>query len=160
MQKHNSLYQIQRAQNQEIVLSVVAFGDQPVEGVDQAQYDIPLESLLKFEELPKRRVAGQLAETLFGWAGWRVFARVDGPGALRVASTVRRKADLRQQALDLAQALTDLGPVVGGEIIKCEGEQCFHILGGLSVPVTAERTGPDWLVACTGKNDKIENRRA
>jgi len=39
----------------------------------------------------------------------------------------RAQADLREQALDLSQALADLGLVVGREVVEGEGEECFHV---------------------------------
>lgn len=125
MQQHRALQEIERAEDEQIVLAVAALGHEAVQGANQAQADVPLEALLQLEELAKRRVLGQLAEVFARWRHAHVVAVfvhcVLAARAAAASITPRRQADLRQQALDLAQTLADFGAVVGGEVVKGEG---------------------------------------
>lgn len=125
VQQHRALQEIERAEDQQVVLAVAALGHEAVQRANEAQADVPLKALLQLEELAKGRVVGELAEILARWRHARVVAvpvhRAVAARAVMSSSMTRRQADLRQQALDLSQALADFGAVVGGEVVKGEG---------------------------------------
>jgi hypothetical protein len=66
---------------------------------------IPLETVLQPEELSKRRVVGQLSQPL-----WIFMLLAYGRGGLMSSMPVA-EADVRENALDLAQAFANLGRV-------------------------------------------------
>lgn len=136
VKQQNALNQIQRTQDQKVVLSITATRQQTIQGLDQPRRDIPLEALLQLEELAKSRVVGQLREVLL------VRRFLSSPLVVDLGARSRRcrrrrrlgrrgrgglgrgfgKADLRKKTFDLAQALANLGAVVGREVVECEGE--------------------------------------
>lgn len=127
VQQHDALDEIQRAEDEQVVLAVAALGHESIQRAGQAHGDVPLEALLQLEELPKGRVLGELGEILArgitrGIVVVVVMAnrrRGEGrrPGSSRGAVG---QADLRQEAFDLAQPLADLGAVIGGQVIEGE----------------------------------------
>lgn len=54
------MYQIETGENKQIVLAIIALPKQAVEAVDEAQRNIPLETILQFEELAERRIIRQI----------------------------------------------------------------------------------------------------
>lgn len=56
VKQQNTLNQVQRAQDQKIILSITTTRQQAIESLDQPRRDIPLEALLQLEELAKSRV--------------------------------------------------------------------------------------------------------
>lgn len=64
VQQQDALDQVQRAQDQQVVLAVAALGDEAVERREQPLRDVPLEALLQLEELAEGRVAREVRERL------------------------------------------------------------------------------------------------
>jgi hypothetical protein len=64
VQEQHALYQVQGAEDQEVVLAVAALCDEAVESREQALRDVPLEALLQLEELAEGRVVGEVGEGL------------------------------------------------------------------------------------------------
>lgn len=56
VEKKYPLDQVERIQDQQVVLAIAATSDQAIEGRQQALGDIPLEALLQLEELAEGRV--------------------------------------------------------------------------------------------------------
>ena len=84
MEEECALDEVQRIDDEEIVLAIAAANDQPVEGCEQALRNVPFEALLQFEELAEGRVAREVGEHLarrlfsvsavvggmFPWTAW------------------------------------------------------------------------------------------
>jgi hypothetical protein len=124
VQQQHALYEVEGTEDKKIILPITTLGHKPVQRANQAHSHIPLETLLQLEEFAKRRIARQLGEILTGARSCRL-VRAATTTIVGCSSSLWfrvRKADLRQQTLHLAQSLADLGPVVGGEVIECEGE--------------------------------------
>jgi hypothetical protein len=117
VQKEHALDQVQRVDDEQVVLAVAAAHDQPVEGREQALGNVPLEALLQLEELAEGRVARKVGEHLAG--GLVSVAAV--VGALFPRAARPREADLCEKPFDLFQALFDLAAVKGREVVKSEG---------------------------------------
>ena len=119
MQQHNALNQVQCLYNQQIILAIICLSQEPIETIDQSERNIPFESLLQLKELPERRIIDQLTKWL---SRRRFFARVDYRAPLLGGGFGRggRETDLSEKTLDLAQALADLGLIVGGEVVEGE----------------------------------------
>lgn len=64
VEEQSPLDQVQRAQDQQVVLSVAAPSHQSIERVDEPQVDVPLEALLQLEELVEGRVVREFGERL------------------------------------------------------------------------------------------------
>jgi len=56
VEKKYPLDQVERIQDQQVVLAIASTSDQAIEGRQQALGDIPLEALLQLEELAEGRV--------------------------------------------------------------------------------------------------------
>lgn len=128
VQQQDALDQVQRAQDQQVVLPLAPLGHEAIQGPDEPHGRVPFETLLQLEELAKREVVGELGEAFSRRAGRRVglllLLRQTAPPPLmlllfllllllrRRCCSAIRQANLRQQALHLAQSLADLGPVV------------------------------------------------
>lgn len=121
VEQQHALDQVEGVDDQEVVLAVAAAHDQPVERGEQALRNVPLEALLQLEELAEGRVARQVGQhlarrllllfPLSPWLGHALLPRAARPG----------QADLREQALDLLQALLDLAAVEGRQVVEGEG---------------------------------------
>lgn len=74
MQQKRPLNQIQRLNNQNIILSIIALPQQPIQTIDQATRHIPLKAILQLKELPERQITAQFRQRL---EGRRFFAWVD-----------------------------------------------------------------------------------
>jgi len=64
VKKQDALDQIQRVDNQQVILAVAASYYQPVERRKEALCDIPLEAFLQLEKLAEGGVASQVVESL------------------------------------------------------------------------------------------------
>jgi len=108
----------------------VASTHELVESADETHSHIPLESLLEFEELAESRIIGDFGEGLSALGG----RRRRGRGVAVVTLAVQgREADLREEALYLAQTLSDLGAIVGGKVVECEREKSLHRVRSLGM---------------------------
>lgn len=123
MQQESSLDEIEGIEDQEIILAVAALSHETVESANQAHGNVPLEPLLQLEELLESGILGQLGEVLL--LGRRLSAAlvVVVAAAARAVAAGIRKADLGEQTLDLAEALADLGTVVGREVVEGERQE-------------------------------------
>lgn len=105
VQQQNPLDQVERVDDEEVVLAVAAAGDEPVERGQQAVRDVPLEAFLEFEELAEGRVGAEVGEALSRGRGGG-FGGLCGRGGgglvlLLGAAAGAREADLRKEAFDL-----------------------------------------------------------
>tara|TARA_R110002060_G_scaffold65761_1_gene74762 strand:- start:1216 stop:1443 length:228 start_codon:yes stop_codon:yes gene_type:complete len=74
MQQQTALNQIQCLDNQQIILPIVRLSQQPVQAIDQAHRNIPLEPVLQLEEFPESWIVPQLVES---FARRRLLAGID-----------------------------------------------------------------------------------
>ena len=125
VQQQHALGQVQRAEDQQVVLAVAAARQQPVERVEQPLRNVPLKALLQLEELEERRVVVELFKRLVGGLVL-VFIFQASPALLGLG---RRQTDGSKQSFDLLEALFYLGAVVGRQVVECEGEEGLHCVG-------------------------------
>lgn len=120
VQQHESLEQIQSAENEQVVRAIGTSSHESIEGADKAHGDVPLKSLLQLEELVEGRIAGDLGDQLRRRRFLlEIQSRVLDHGGCTAISALRsRQANVGQQTLDLAQTLSDLGAVVGREVVE------------------------------------------
>lgn len=64
VKQQGTLYQIQCAEDDEVVLPITALCHETIERANQTQTNVPLKALLQLKELPKGRVLRKTAEVL------------------------------------------------------------------------------------------------
>jgi hypothetical protein len=64
MQQQQPLDKVQRAQYEQIILTVTPTSQQAIQRTDQSRRDVPFETLLQLEELAKSRVSSELRQIL------------------------------------------------------------------------------------------------
>jgi hypothetical protein len=92
-----ALDEVQRIDDEEVVLAVAAADDQPVEGCEQALRNVPFEALLEFEEFAEGRVAREIGEHL----ARRLFSVPAMVGGMLPRTAWAQEANLREKTLDL-----------------------------------------------------------
>lgn len=117
MQKQHALDQVERVDDEQIVLAVAAAHDQPVESREQALRNVPLEALLQLEEFSEGRVAREVGQH---FALRLVSVSSGGCSALFPGAARAGQADLGEQPLDLFQAFSNFATVKRRQIVEGE----------------------------------------
>lgn len=115
VEQEDALDEVERVDDEQVVLAVAAADDQEVERREQALGNVPLEALLQLEKLAEGRVAREVGEHL---ARELLPVAPAVVGALFPGAAGTGQADLCQQTLDLLQAFLDLATVKGREVVE------------------------------------------
>lgn len=66
MQQGDALDEVQRTENQQVILAIASLCHEPIQRANQTHGNVPLESLLQLEKLSKSRVLGELGKIFAG----------------------------------------------------------------------------------------------